>query len=110
MIRTLLITICTLYSISTVAQSSFVRGTVTAKDDGLPMIGVNIVVKGTTRGTSTDVDGNYSIELSPGEDTLLFSYLGYTTQPVAVTGREVLDVILSPDVEILDDVVVIGYG
>ena len=92
------------------AQNQQVSGTVTAKDDGLSMIGVNVIIKGTTRGTSTDIDGKYTLELGPGEDTLIFSYLGYITQTVGIGGRTQVDVLLLPNVEILEDVVVVGYG
>ncbi len=105
-----LLVLFSLSSLVTLAQNKTVTGTVTAKDDGQPMIGVTVVVKGTTRGASTDVDGKYSIDLNEGEDSLLFSYLGYMKRTISVGDRQVVDVVLSPDVEILDDVVVVGYG
>ncbi|MBC8172374.1 MAG: SusC/RagA family TonB-linked outer membrane protein, partial [Chitinophagales bacterium] len=110
MLRIVLITIF-LYLFSTLyAQNRMIKGTVTAKDDGLSMIGVNIIVPRTTNGTTTDFDGNYVIELMPGEDTLVFSFIGYLPFITAINNREIINVILEPDQELLDEVVVVGYG
>ncbi|MEO6168932.1 MAG: TonB-dependent receptor [Chitinophagales bacterium] len=92
------------------AQDSGVQGTVTASDDGLPMIGVNVVVKGTTAGASTDVEGHYQVEIKSGADSLIFSYLGYISQTVGINNRLIVNVVLQQDVEILEDIVVVGYG
>lgn len=85
-----------------------VSGTVT-DDDGEPLIGVNILVKGTSSGTVSDFDGNYSLD-APSDATIVYSYTGYKTQEIAVDGRSTIDVVLGADVAVLDDVVVIGYG
>ena len=77
---------------------------------GLPLPGVSVIQKGTTRGASTDFDGNYSLELTSGEKTLVFSYLGFKTVEIPVNGKTIIDVNLEEDVESLDEVVVIGYG
>lgn len=87
-----------------------VRGTVTSSDDKEPLIGVNISVKGTVRGTTTDLDGNYSIQLRAGESTLVFSYAGYERVELDVTGREQVDVELQVVSTLLGEAVVIGYG
>lgn len=78
---------------------------------GLPLPGVSILQKGTTRGAVTDFDGNYSIELaSSGQKTLVYSYLGFKTVEIPVNGRTTIDVNLEEEVEGLDEVVVVGYG
>lgn len=97
-------------SVKTVAVQQNVTGTVTGEDDGQPVPGVNVVVKGTSKGTVTDFDGRYSIEVTDDDATLVFSYLGYRTQEVPVNGRSVIDLAMALDVSTLDEVVVIGYG
>lgn len=88
-------------------QARTVTGTV--KDaKGETLLGVNVVVKGTTNGTITDLDGKYSLEV-PSNAILEFSYIGYVTQAVPVTGR-VMDIVLKEDSKNLDEVVVVGYG
>ncbi|GAA4950680.1 TonB-dependent receptor [Algibacter agarivorans] len=77
---------------------------------GMPLPGVSVVQKGTTRGASTDFDGNYSLELTLGEKTLVFSYLGFKTVEIPVDGRTTIDVSLEEDIAALDEVVIIGYG
>ena len=87
-----------------------VSGTVISNTDGSPLIGVNILVKGTTSGAITDIDGRYSLETPTPNDTLVFSYIGYVPQEVPVNGRVVVDVILEFDQIQLDAVVVTGYA
>ncbi|MEQ8244643.1 TonB-dependent receptor [Fulvivirga sp.] len=89
-------------------QGLIVNGTVTSNDGALP--GVNVVVEGTSLGTVTDIDGNYSIQLEEPNMTLIFSFIGYKTQSVAVNGRSEVNVRLEEDVSQLEEVVVIGYG
>ena len=84
-----------------------VTGVVTDKS-GMPLIGVNVVEKGTTNGNITDVDGKYSIDVQNGK-TLVFSFIGSTPQEVKVTQR-VINVVMSEDTQTLDEVVVVGYG
>lgn len=92
-----------------VAQNvSKLKGVVTG-DDGYPVIGANVTVKGTTVGTITDFDGNYTIEAEKNA-TLVFSYIGYITQEIKLKGETVLNVLLKEDVQALGEVVVIGYG
>ncbi|TPV31848.1 SusC/RagA family TonB-linked outer membrane protein [Paucihalobacter ruber] len=90
------------------AQTS-VSGTVTDEANGLPLPGVNVLVKGTTTGASTDFDGNYSLSLNNG-DVVVFSYLGYKSKEVIYSGGSRLDVTLNEDAAQLDEVVLIGYG
>ncbi|WP_114782830.1 SusC/RagA family TonB-linked outer membrane protein [Botryobacter ruber] len=86
-------------------------GTVT-DNSGTGMPGVTVVVKGTSVGTATDLDGNYALLIPAGSEngTLVFSYVGYTTQEVAIGNQSTLNVSLAPDTKALDEVVVIGYG
>src|SRR5215831_8205792 len=110
MIRTLLLVTNCFFCAIVMAQNIPVKGTVTDQEDGQPLTGVTVIVKGTSKGAATDLDGNYSIELAPGETTLVFSYIGYITQTVDVNGQEAVNVVLRPDVKLLNDVVVVGYG
>ena len=87
-----------------------VSGTVTS-ETGESMPGANVIQKGTTNGTTTDADGRYSLSVSEGDAVLVFSFIGYTTQEVAVNGRSVIDIALAEDVQSLEEeVVVVGYG
>uniref|UniRef100_UPI003592EE26 SusC/RagA family TonB-linked outer membrane protein n=1 Tax=Pricia sp. TaxID=2268138 RepID=UPI003592EE26 len=86
-----------------------VTGTVIATEDGTPIPGVNVIVKGTSNGTSTDFDGNYTIDIA-SNSVLTFSYLGFIAQDIDVGEKSVIDVSLKEDVSALDEVVVIGYG
>ncbi|MBO0355073.1 TonB-dependent receptor [Muricauda ruestringensis] len=76
---------------------------------GTPIPGVSILVQGTSKGTTTDFDGNYSIMADAG-DVLMFSYIGFVTQEIEVTGEQTIDVTLKENVAALDEVVVVGYG
>lgn len=87
-----------------------VSGQVTDAQDGGPLPGVNVVVPNTTRGTSTDNQGMYSLTVSSSNDTLAFSFVGYQSQEVPINGRSTVDVQLQPDVEALGEVIVTGYG
>ncbi|GAA4951961.1 TonB-dependent receptor [Algibacter agarivorans] len=92
------------------AQQKTIKGTVTAEADGMALPGVNVIVKGTSKGASTDFDGNYTIEVSGNDVTLLFSYIGYATKAVAVGDSNTINVALKEDLASLDEVVVVGYG
>ncbi len=87
-----------------------VSGTVVSSEDNLGLIGVNVIVKGTTRGVVTDIDGAYQIEVPDSESILLFSYTGMEPVEEAVNGRSVVDIIMQPNSSLLDEVVVVGYG
>jgi len=86
-----------------------VTGIVTSADDGSPLPGVNILEKGTTNGTVTDVDGTFRISVGSNA-TLALSFVGYTTQEVAVGAQTSIKVSLQPDITSLSEVVVVGYG
>ncbi|MDL2208495.1 TonB-dependent receptor [Parabacteroides sp. OttesenSCG-928-O15] len=94
--------------INTLQDSRQVTGTVKDKS-GEPLIGVSISIAGTQSGTVTDVDGNFSISVAPGQ-RLLFSYIGYADQVVAISTQTTLNLVMSEDTQLLDEVVVVGYG
>ena len=112
MIRKLLITCVTLsvLALNGYAQSKQVTGQVTSKADGIGLPGVNVVVQGTTKGTTTDVDGNYTIQLAPSENTLIYSFVGFASQTIQVGDQTTINVVLEEDATSLDEVVVVGYG
>lgn len=92
------------------AQNVKVSGSVVSATDGEPLIGATVMVKGTTTGTATDIDGNFSIE-APNGKTLVFSYVGYLNQEVKVNGIQTdLKISLKENSQVLDDIVVVGYG
>ena len=86
-----------------------VTGTVTDADDKTTLIGVNIIVKGTSEGTTSDFDGNYSIEVPSENSVLVFSYTGYPTQEITVGNKRVIDFAFKASSTALDEVVVVGY-
>ena len=79
-------------------------------NNGTPLLGASIVVKGTTTGTQTDFDGNYQLNSVPNNATLVISYIGFITSEIAVNNSNTINVTLEEDAESLDEVVVIGYG
>lgn len=97
-------------SLGMFAQNITISGNV--KDDtGLEVIGATIIVEGNaTIGTTTDVDGNYVLNNVPSNGNLVFSYVGMKSQTVAVNGRSRIDVTMASDTELLDEVIVVGYG
>ncbi|MDE6495213.1 MAG: carboxypeptidase-like regulatory domain-containing protein, partial [Duncaniella sp.] len=92
------------------AYADTVRGTV-VDDTGEPLIGVSVLLQGTSQGIATDLDGQYSLNVPNLKTAVLnFSYVGMVSQEVKVNGRSVVDVTLKSDSEVLDEVVVVGYG
>lgn len=91
------------------AQQGVIRGTV-IDTDGVPVIGANVLVKGTTHGTVTDIDGHYMLSDVVPSSTLVFSYIGYIDEEIVYDGQSRIDVILVEDIQSLDEVVVVGYG
>ncbi|GAA5520294.1 TonB-dependent receptor [Aliifodinibius salicampi] len=87
-----------------------VSGTVTSAADGETLPGVNISVKGTSTGTSTDASGEYSLTVSSANDTLIFSFVGYQTQQVPINGRSTINIEMVSQAIAGDEVVVVGYG
>lgn len=104
----LVILLLLLSSVNTFAQNRLVKGLV-QDENGIFIPGVSVVLKGTSTGVNTDVDGNYSISIS-GNDVLAFSFIGYVSQEIAVQGRTVIDVVLLLESKLLEEVVVVGYG
>ncbi|MDR0231783.1 MAG: TonB-dependent receptor [Dysgonamonadaceae bacterium] len=97
-------------SLSVFAQNTqTVRGTV-VDDKSEPLIGVSVVLRNTTNGTTTDFDGNFTLTVPAGRQTLVVSYLGMTTQDVVVTGTSPIRVVLREDSKMLREVVVVGFG
>lgn len=92
------------------AQNVTVSGTVTDAVSGQPLPGVNIIIKNTAKGTSTDFDGNYTLTEVPVNSILVVSYLGFRTKEVTVLNADRLDIVLEEDAESLSEIVVIGYG
>ncbi|WP_417885748.1 SusC/RagA family TonB-linked outer membrane protein [Zunongwangia sp.] len=80
------------------------------KDNTGPLPGVNVIVKGTSIGVTTDFDGRYVLENVPSESILVFSYLSFKTQEIALNSRTEINVTMEPDTQSLDDVIVVGYG
>ena len=91
------------------AQTVQVSGTITSAEDGETLPGVTVFVKETSRGTTTDVNGAYSLEV-PANATLVFSYVGMISQEIGVAGRRLINVVMQPSHQTLEEVVVIGYG
>jgi len=92
------------------AQDREITGVVTASDDGMPLPGVSVVVKGTTIGTVTDINGVYSLAVSETAATLVFSFVGMRTTEVEIGGQSTIDLVMQTDVLGLDEVVVVAYG
>jgi TonB-dependent starch-binding outer membrane protein SusC len=95
-------------SVSPETQKIQISGIVS--DEGGPLLGVNVIVKGTKTGSVTDFDGNYTIAVENNKAVLVFSYIGYATKDVPVGNQTTLNVILEADAAGLDEVVFIGYG
>ncbi len=87
-----------------------IKGTVTDGEDGSTLPGVNVLVKNSTLGTVTDIDGNYTLSVADDAEALLFSSVGYLSQEVSIDGQTTIDISMEADVTSLDEVVVVGYG
>ncbi|PTS99950.1 hypothetical protein DBR11_11275 [Pedobacter sp. HMWF019] len=98
-----------LFAISAMAQQRTITGTVTGKEDGLPLPGVSVKIKGTRSGTTTGSDGKYSISVPEATTTLEFTYLGYISQSAAIGGGNSINIALVSESKGLSEVVVVGY-
>ena len=106
-----ILTIClALLGLTAMAQEIAVSGLVVSKSDGEPLIGATVRVKGTSKGTATDIDGKYSLKDVASDATLVFNYVGYQEISVPVNGRNVIDVEMEETASSLDELVVVGYG
>lgn len=108
--KLLLLTFLVLTGTFAFAQQRTVSGTVTGAEDGQPLPGVNLVIKGTTSGTVTDVNGEYKITISNDDDVIVFSFIGFQSQEIRVGSQASINVTLAADVQQLSEVVVTGYG
>ena len=107
--KIIVIALITLSCVTLFAQNR-VTGKVTTSEDGSPVPFASIAVKGTMTGTSSDADGNYVLQGVPAGATLVFSSIGYKDLEVLVSGRSVIDAVLAPDVDLLEETVVVAYG
>lgn len=105
-----IVTMMLLLSPVAMSQSLSVTGSVTDKNNQEPIIGASVLVEGTTNGTITNADGEFTLSGVPSGGTIVVSYIGYTTQRIAVNGKTRLTIALAEDTEMLDEVVVVGYG
>lgn len=98
-----------LFTYLNVYSQNRVQGRVVASDTHNPLSGVTVLIAGKNIGAITDANGRYIVNASPG-DSLIFRFLGYTEQRVAVGNRSTIDIELSPSSSVLNELVVIGYG
>ena len=106
----MLVLVLSVVAVSVFAQTKAITGKVTSSQDGLGIPGVTIQIKGTTIGAITDIDGNYSINVSPSHKTLVFSYVSMKTTEVSIGTQSTINVVLEPDVVQIDEVVVTALG
>ncbi|MEL4308994.1 SusC/RagA family TonB-linked outer membrane protein [Joostella sp. CR20] len=106
------ILVVALFLISNVllAQEKTITGTITDGDDGMPLPGVTVVVKGTSQGTSADFDGNFTLDNVAPNAVLQFTMIGYTSQEISAAGKSVINISMSADAQQLDEVVVTSLG
>jgi TonB-linked SusC/RagA family outer membrane protein len=102
--------ICMFYASFALAQDRTLNGTVTSSEDKLPIPGVSVKIEGATGGTSTDANGKYSIKISSGAKTIVFSSIGFVSQSKSIGGSNVIDAVLTSDSKTLGEVVVTALG
>ena len=107
--KLILFVLCAFSSAMLLAQPITVKGTVIGSEDGLPIIGAYVLQQGTNNGTSTDLDGTFTLEV-PKDATLVVSSVGFKTQSVPVNGRAVIEITLASETEALDEVMIVAYG
>ena len=96
-------------SISIYSQTNEIKGTISDRN-GTPLPGVSVIQKGTSHGTTTNFDGEFALSNINMGETLVFSYIGFSTKEIVVTNFEQLNVVLDEDTQNLEEVVVVGYG
>lgn len=106
----IMLSVALLLSFQLVAQQRTITGTVVDAADNMEMIGVTVLEKGTTNGTITDIDGKFSLQLTSSNPVLVFSSIGYQTLEITVGNQTTLAVVLHEDTELLEELVVVGYG
>lgn len=92
------------------AQDMTVTGTITSAEDGEPLPGVSVLIKGTSTGTSTDLDGNFRLTVPDRDAVLVTSFIGFETTEIPVGNQSIINIAMQPDLEQLEEVVVVGYG
>ena len=105
----MLVLFCTV-SFAVMAQTKSISGVVKSAEDGETLIGVTVTVKGATGGTVTNLDGKYTISVPKTDAVLVFSMIGMRKQEIKVGDNTSLNVVLSADAKVMDEVVVVGYG
>lgn len=105
----LLATLLLMLSVLSFGQTLTVKGVITS-ENGETLPGASVILKGTSTGTTTDVDGKYSLNLADGNGTLVYTYIGYIAQEIVVGNRNLIDIKLLPNNKLLDEIVVVGYG
>ena len=110
--KVLLFSVLSLFYTLCNAQNKTIKGKVTSLEDGknIDLPGVDVIIQGTSKGTATDEQGNFTLVLEPAETALTFSFIGYKKQTVSITNQTFLTIILESDTEQLEEVVVMGYG
>lgn len=98
------------FSFAMMAQTKTITGVVTSSEDGEKLVGVTVVIKGTTTGSVTNIDGKYSLPIKDNDATLVFSMVGMKSTEVKVGGKSVVNVVLASDTKLLEQVVVTGYS
>lgn len=99
------------FLVSASAMAQTVTGRITSETDGSPLPGVSVLVKGTTTGTTTDIDGRYTLNVPDTESSvLIMSFIGFAAQEIPVNNRTIIDVAMAEDVTMMNEIVVIGYG
>ncbi|MCK5705435.1 MAG: carboxypeptidase-like regulatory domain-containing protein, partial [Cyclobacteriaceae bacterium] len=96
--------------IEIIIQGITITGKVTSSEDQSGLPGVNVIVKGTSQGTVTDVEGNYTLEVSDENSIIVFSFVGFIQEEVNVRNQTVINITMNPDVTALEEIVVTGYG
>ena len=99
-----------LWGPSVLLAQSTLSGTVTDGETNESLPGVNILVKGSTQGTITDVNGEYRLNAPAGAEVLIFSSIGYLPEEISINGRSTIDLVMAPDIQSLEEVVVVGFG
>lgn len=105
----MLIALLVAVGMSVHGQQKRITGTVKDFTDNMPLVGVTVLVKGTTQGTTTDIDGRYELNVSPGS-TLVFRFVGMTTEEVLIRDQQIVDILLKPDAATLQQVVITAMG
>ena len=103
--KLLTILVLTIFSVTASAQNT-ISGQVLEKDTNIPLVGVSILIKGTSQGTSSDFDGNYELKNIKNGDLLVFSYIGYKTQEISIDNQSSLNISLETDAEQIEEVVI----